>query len=109
MLKRIRKWMGFDPETYEPPADIPSPDEPRELVLYKFNTCPYCLRVMAVLKETGVDVRLRDTHTEAGARDALHEQTGRTQVPCLVIDDVPFFESRDISQWLLAYAERGAG
>jgi glutaredoxin 3 len=32
---------------------------------------------------------------------AFHlEQTGRTTVPCLYIDDKPMFESSDIMSWL---------
>ena len=33
-------------------------------------------------------------------RKDLKEKTGRTQVPCLFIDDVPMFESADIIAWL---------
>jgi glutaredoxin len=108
MLNKLKQWWSFDPATYETPDGIPSPDEPRELVLYKFDTCPFCIRVMRVLDQTGVQAEMRDTRTDPAARQELLDRTGRTQVPCLFIDDVPLFESRDISQWLLAYAERGA-
>ena len=54
-----------------------------------------------------IDVQMRDTRTEPGARAELLRRTGRTQVPCLFVDDVPFFESADIVDWLAAYAVRG--
>ena len=82
----------------------PAPDAPRTLVLYKYDSCPYCYFVHAHLqKMPALAVTLRDTLREPGARDELYEKTGRTQVPCLFIDDVPLFESRDIVEWLTRY------
>ena len=108
LIDSIRRLLGnFDPSTYEAPEGIPSPDEPRELVLYKFDTCPFCIRVMRVLDQTGIEVEYRDTHGDPEARAYLIERTGRTTVPCLFIDDVPFHESQDISAWLYAYHDRG--
>ena len=96
-----------DPETYQAPSGIPGPDESRELLLYKFDTCPYCVRVFRALDSLGLDVPMKDTRKDPEARRGLVEQTGRTQVPCLFIDGVPFFESNDIVNWLKAYAIRG--
>ena len=78
------------------PATFPS----HELVLYKFDTCPYCRRVMRVIEALGVPVTYRDTRRERRWREDLLERTGRTQVPCLLIDGEPLFESADISAWL---------
>ena len=96
-----------DPETYQAPAGIPDPDERRELILYKFDTCPYCVRVFRVLDKLGIQVAMKDTRNDPAARDGLRSTTGRTQVPCLFIDGTPFFESADIVDWLNAYAIRG--
>jgi glutathione S-transferase len=38
-------------------------------------------------------------------RSDLQAHTGRTTVPCLVIDDAHLFESADIVAWLEAYAK----
>ena len=83
---------------------VPEPDQPRELVLYKFDACPYCRRVQTHLAHLGIPVDLRDTRTDPNARASLRQQTGRTQVPCLFIDGQPLFESEDINAWLDAYA-----
>ena len=83
---------------------VPEPDQPRELVLYKFDACPYCRRVQTHLAHLGIPVDLRDTRMDPNARAALRQQTGRTQVPCLFIDGQPLFESEDINAWLDAYA-----
>jgi glutaredoxin 3 len=96
-----------DPETYASPGEIPSPDEARILTLYKYDACPYCIRVFAFLKNYSVSMEMADTRNSKEARAALMHLTGRTQVPCLVIDGVPFFESSDILDWLAAYVIRG--
>jgi len=81
----------------------PPPD--RELVLYQAEYCSYCRRVTVVLDELdGVEVEVRDTMIPENRR-ALFNLTGRTQVPCLVIDGQPLFESRNIVDWLEAHAE----
>jgi glutaredoxin len=86
------------------PDSVPSPDRPRDLVLYKYDTCPYCLRVMRAIERLGLTVATRDTVREPGARAELADRTGRTQVPCLFVDGEALFESADIVAWLEAYA-----
>ena len=87
---------------------MPSPDEPRELVLYKFNTCPYCVRVMRHVEGKDLGIEMKDTRMDREARAHLRKVTRRTQVPCLFVDGKPLFESADIIRWLDAYAEGGA-
>jgi len=96
-----------DPDSYSAPDGIPDPLEPRELVLYKSSTCPFCIRVEAEINRTGVKVQYRDIRSDPSAGDHLYRRTGRGTVPCLFVDDVPFFESSDIKKWLQVYAVRG--
>lgn len=69
------------------------------LVLYYKPTCPYCLKVLAYMQEQDIAMEMRDTTDPANA-DALVGLTGRTQVPCLVIDGTPMLESDDIVMYL---------
>lgn len=71
-----------------------------DLELFKFDSCPYCVRVMARIKALGVQVRYRDTMKEPGAEDELVRRGGDDQVPCLFIDGQPMYESADIVAWL---------
>ncbi|MEN0062609.1 MAG: glutaredoxin [Myxococcota bacterium] len=89
------------------PAATPTPDQNRELVLYQADYCPFCRRVTQALSAFGeqVQVEIRDT-MQPEFRQELRERTGRTQVPCLMIDGVPLFESLDIIAWLDSYVER---
>lgn len=111
MFDRFKNWMNEpDPDSYEPPMGIPAPDQERDLALYKFDSCPFCQRVLHVVRDKELDaIELVDTRRDAAARDHLFEETGRTTVPCLFVDGVPFFESADIKAWLQVYAARGFG
>ena len=75
-----------------------------ELTLYYFPTCPYCQVVLECLDRLDLEIPMRDIQSEAGARDDLLEIGGKGQVPCLVIDGKPLYESDDIVRWLQANA-----
>ena len=85
---------------------VPSPDQDREIVLYKYDACPFCRRVQGDIARLGLDVPMRDTRLDPQARQDLQARTGKTQVPCLFIDGEPLLESADISAWLNRYAAR---
>ena len=93
---------------YVAPADIPTPDQARTLLLYTMKRCPYCIHVARALRDLDLTVPSRDIKRDRAARHERRARTGRKQVPCLFIDDVPLFESEDIIAWLNAY-ERAHG
>ncbi len=91
-------------------APKPAPVEPterpeHELILYKYDSCPYCRRVMRVVDKLGLQdtIEYRDTRTDSKWRSDLRDRTGRTQVPCLFIDGKAMFESADINDWLQSH------
>ena len=93
-------------ESTKVPDTVPAPDQERKLELYKYDTCPYCVRVMMALRRMPeVAVDLLDVRRDRAAAERLYQTTGRTQVPCLFVDGVPLFESEDIVRWLDAYEE----
>lgn len=73
-----------------------------DLELFKFDSCPFCIRVLVKLRglKNGKGVRLRDTAKEPGAEEELVKRGGDDQVPCLFIDGQPMYESADIIAWL---------
>lgn len=73
------------------------------LALYKYDTCPYCMRVFRAIDRLNVNVEYRDTHRDAPWSADLRAHTGMTQVPCLKIDDEYMHESSDIIAWLDAH------
>ena len=83
-------------------SKTPSDTEQSSLILYKFDACPYCRRVQKVIAQLkiGEQIEMRDTRQNSKWRTDLQAKTGRTQVPCLFIDDEPMFESMDIINYL---------
>jgi glutaredoxin len=79
----------------------------KKLELYFFPECPYCQIVLQALQETGLKsaVVYRNTRENPADRQKLIHDTGKSQVPCLYIDDKPMHESRDIANWLHGYAK----
>jgi len=57
------------------------PDE--KLALYYSPTCPFCVRVLRVIEELGIDVELRDVWQDERHRADLVEARGRATVPVL--------------------------
>ena len=72
-----------------------------KLELYKFDTCPYCRKVLNAIEESGRnDIELHDIHKSEEDRQRLLKDGGKEQVPCLFIDGKPLYESSDIIEWL---------
>ena len=72
----------------------------RDLVLYKMQSCPFCVRVMDFIDENGLDIKTKDIVENLSFRDELIETGGKSQVPCLIVDGKPLYESNDIIAWL---------
>lgn len=74
-----------------------------QLVLYKFDACPYCQRVLAFLRQHPIPVTYKDIHATPAFREELVALGGKGQVPCLSIDGEPLYESSDILSYLQQY------
>lgn len=71
----------------------------QELTLYYMETCPYCLKVLHYMDEHKIRISLKNTKDNENFREELLEIGGKTQVPCLLIDGKPLYESDDIVKW----------
>ncbi|MCH9613733.1 MAG: hypothetical protein SP1CHLAM54_07420 [Chlamydiia bacterium] len=81
-------------------TEIHQNQEQPELVLYYFQACPFCFRVLEVLKSLNLNVEMRDTRENPEYRQFLQDNVGKTQVPCLFVDGKPMHESMDIIRYL---------
>jgi len=77
----------------------------KDLALYQYTICPFCIRVRHELSRLGLPVELRDILRSDEHRKALLAGGGRTTVPCLLVnhkngEEVWMYESGDIVQWL---------
>ena len=72
----------------------------KQYTLYQFPECPFCQLVLRELDKLDVEIPIKNTRTDSEARKELIDLTGRTQVPCLVINGEPLLESADIVNYL---------
>jgi glutaredoxin len=59
----------------------------RDLALYQFRTCPFCIRVRQEMRRLSLDIELRDAQHDAAHRAALLQGGGKPVAPCLRIRD----------------------
>lgn len=67
--------------------------------LYYKESCPFCKRVTRFMDNVGVTCEMKDTLVSDNAEE-LMEIGGKTQVPCMIIDGNPMYESMDIINYV---------
>lgn len=88
-----------------------SPDEQKvvderaaRMSLYQFYACPFCVLVRREMHRLNLPIETRDAQNDLRHREALLNEGGNIQVPCLRIDggDKPvwLYESKEIIQFL---------
>ena len=72
------------------------------LQLFHKWQCPYSARVRDFVDEHGLGDRIEYVEIDEaeGAKDKLAQMTGKSEVPCRVVDGKPMLESGAIVQWL---------
>nr|WP_215729756.1 glutathione S-transferase N-terminal domain-containing protein [Pseudomonas iridis] len=59
----------------------------KDLTLYQFHACPFCVKTRRSLRRLNVPVALKDAKNNEKDRQTLLEQGGRIKVPCLRIEE----------------------
>ena len=89
-----------------------SPDEQqridrqtKNLVMYQFFTCPFCIKTRRAIKRLSLNIETRDALKNASSRQQLLEGGGVIKVPCLRITQADgsvewLYESNDIINYL---------
>ncbi|MGH8416250.1 MAG: glutathione S-transferase N-terminal domain-containing protein [Pseudomonas sp.] len=76
----------------------------RDLTLYQFNACPFCVKTRRTLRRLNVPVALRDAKNNELDRQTLLNEGGKIKVPCLRIEEagqtVWMYESKVIIDYL---------
>ena len=67
----------------------------KNLVLYQYKTCPFCIKVRQEIHRLSLNIKRIDAQQPGADREALTQQGGQTKVPCLKITD-----QSGKSQWL---------
>jgi glutaredoxin len=79
--------------------------ECRNLALYQFKTCPFCVKVRREMRRLSLNIALLDAQAEGPIRGELIRGGGKAVVPCLKITDAEgktewMYESAQIIQYL---------
>jgi glutaredoxin len=79
--------------------------ECRNLALYQFRSCPFCIKVRKEISRLSLNIELRDAQRDPQNREDLLQGGGKIQTPCLKITDEQgnsrwLYESGDIIQYL---------
>lgn len=78
----------------------------KNLALYQFQACPFCVKVRKEIARLGLNIELRDARNDTGHRAELENGGGRIKVPCLRVthsdgkQEQWLYESEEINQWL---------
>lgn len=83
-----------------PAAQAAVDQQCRELALYQYKTCPFCIKVRQEMRRLSLSVETRDAQQQGDNRAALLAGGGQTKVPCLKIND-----AAGNTQWLYESGE----
>ncbi|ADP99903.1 glutaredoxin [Marinobacter adhaerens] len=77
----------------------------KDLALYQFKACPFCIKVRKEIARLGLNIETRDAQHDPEHRAALEAGGGRVKVPCLKIRHEDgsagwLYESGEIKAWL---------
>ncbi len=70
------------------------------LTLYYKPECPYCQKVLNFLETEDISMTLKDMSKDPSLKEELIAIGEKKQVPCLIHDGKPLYESDDIIKWL---------
>ena len=67
----------------------------RNIVLYQYRTCPFCMKVRREMRRLSLNIATLDAQQEGKNRDDLVRGGGQAKVPCMKITD-----QAGNSQWM---------
>ncbi len=70
-----------------PEAQRQVDEETRNLSLYQFRTCPFCMKTRRAIRRLSLQIETFDAQHDETAREALLKGGGSIKVPCLRIDN----------------------
>ncbi len=90
----------------KPPVPKSVMIQDKSLELYFMNSCPFCHKVLNFVQQNNLPVAINYIDDDNEKRDKLLSIGGKSQVPCLVMNnEEALYESNDIINWLRANAE----
>lgn len=80
-------------------------EKTKNLVMYQFLTCPFCIKTRRAIKRLSLNIEKRDALKHKPSRTELLDGGGQIKVPCLQITDAEgnvewMYESDEIIRYL---------
>ena len=79
-------------------------EQTKNMAIYQFNACPFCVKTRRAVRRLGLNIDLRDAKNDPSFKAELIEQGGEYKVPCLAITENGstrwMYESDDIISYL---------
>lgn len=80
-------------------------EQTKNMALYEFQMCPFCVKTRRQIHRLGLKIENRDARNNPKWNEELIEQGGKYQVPCLKITEADgtvqwMYESTDINKYL---------
>ena len=72
----------------------------KDIVLYHFESCPFCVKVRTYMERAVINIATKDIREHPEFQMELLKIGGKSQVPCLVVKGKAIYESEDIIKWL---------
>ncbi len=86
--------------TRQPALQQALDEQCRDIVLYQYKTCPFCIKVRQELRRLSLKIDRLDAQHAGKNREELVQGGGQAKVPCLKITD-----QAGNSQWLYESGE----
>lgn len=101
------------PKPMQRPAEKQSlaDEATKNLTLYHYPACPFCVRVRRNIKRLNLNIRQIDPRKDADWLQKLEQEGGKVQVPCLQMVNTDgtsnwMYESSDINDYLTNQFEK---
>lgn len=87
-------------------------EKTKNLALYQYHMCPFCVKVRRTMKRLNLNIELRDAKGNETFADELVREGGKKQVPCLRIQNADgtvnwMYESDTINQYFESLTAAG--
>ena len=113
VVRWLLRWLilGWDRLTHpKPPRHSPEiqaelDEQTRDLAIYQYEACPFCVKTRRAVTRLGLNIEYRDARNDPAFRQELLDGGGKEQVPCLRIAPAGekatwLYESDDIIKYL---------
>lgn len=71
----------------------------KNLKLFYMERCPFCNKVKKYIEDNDINIEMVDIYVDSKNEEELIRLGGKDQVPMLLIDGEPLYESDDIIEW----------